>query len=669
MAWNCAAHAQEAREVQLQEVQVQAAKVIDRADGRLILPSEAQKSSSTNGYSLLGKLSLPGIRVDEVMHTVSALGNQGAVQLRINGVLATKEDLLALDPQLIRSVEFIDHPGVRYGTDIASVINIRMQRSDQGYTLGADLTNSLTAWHGDNTVFAKLTHKNSELELAYTSSYRDFRRTRYHEEADYLLADGTHYYITRQDRRTRSCDFGNAVQLKYSLADSSTYVFQATLSGDMSHTPNDYKERQIQDGTADYLSLITNRSKSFTPSLDLYYSRQIGARQSVTVNVVGTHIATDARNANDEGSAYAYRVAGRTWSLISEAVYENRLKPFTLSAGLRHRLKYTRNAYDGSAESLNGMHNASLYLFGEVKGKAGKWSYVAGLGMSSERYRQSSYRYDYRLFRPKGTLAYSISAPLTVRYSIEFYQHLSEIALISDTEIRQNSMEWTVGNPSLRPNGVTKQQLRVAYIKPRLRLLIDAEYRVNSHCNLAHYKLTPANRFLYKHVNQPGDDILYVRDNARYELIPEKLTLSAFGSIYRFFNRGDDYRHYLTSYNAGGSLQAYLGRWTLTAYADNGWKFMEGETWNRQGYACYVTCSYRMGSCTVSLYWQHPFHANPRLNHTEVVNENLKKKIFVTGKDYGNLITLGFSWMLNRGRKAFDVQKKLENKDKQTGIM
>ena len=53
---------------------------------------------SSNGFSLLSKLGLPSIRVDIAMHTITALGNQGTVQVRINGVIASKDDLLSLDP-------------------------------------------------------------------------------------------------------------------------------------------------------------------------------------------------------------------------------------------------------------------------------------------------------------------------------------------------------------------------------------------------------------------------------------------------------------------------------------------------------------------------------------------------------------------------------------------
>ena len=41
-------------------------------------------------------------------------------------------------------------------------------------------------------------------------------------------------------------------------------------------------------------------------------------------------------------------VKGKTASLLSEIIYENRLKPFTLSVGLAYTYKHTMNNYQGS---------------------------------------------------------------------------------------------------------------------------------------------------------------------------------------------------------------------------------------------------------------------------------------------------------------------------------
>lgn len=63
--------------VKLSGVTIEATRVIQKPDGQLIFPSKTQRNSSTNGYSLLAKLSLPRIRINETMHTITALNNNG----------------------------------------------------------------------------------------------------------------------------------------------------------------------------------------------------------------------------------------------------------------------------------------------------------------------------------------------------------------------------------------------------------------------------------------------------------------------------------------------------------------------------------------------------------------------------------------------------------------
>ena len=52
------------KSVTLDEVTVKAAKVINNPDGMAIYPTEAQKKASNNGYSILEKLTLANIRID-----------------------------------------------------------------------------------------------------------------------------------------------------------------------------------------------------------------------------------------------------------------------------------------------------------------------------------------------------------------------------------------------------------------------------------------------------------------------------------------------------------------------------------------------------------------------------------------------------------------------------
>lgn len=73
--------------VTLDEVTVKAAKVVNKADGMIIYPTDAQKQASSNGYSFLEKLTLANLRIDNINHTITAIDNRGGVQLRVNGIV------------------------------------------------------------------------------------------------------------------------------------------------------------------------------------------------------------------------------------------------------------------------------------------------------------------------------------------------------------------------------------------------------------------------------------------------------------------------------------------------------------------------------------------------------------------------------------------------------
>ena len=661
---------EKAKSVEMKEVTVEAARVTKKVDGLLIIPSAAQREASTDGYSLLAKLSLPRLRVDEVMRTVTPLMNDGSVQIRLNGTLASKEDLLSLDPKLVKNIDFIDNPGVRYGEGIGYVIDIRTKRNTTGYVLGADLSNSVTTVNGGNTLYAKYNHKNSELALTFTSLYKDQHGFRSSEVADYTLNNGSHYLVSRNQTDGRSRRFGNQFEIKYSLADSATYVFQASLSTEGSNTPGNYADYTYRDGMREQAFRTIDVASSFSPTLDLYFFHQLGKHQNITANVVGSGIYTDKQGYNGEGGAYAYDVNGRTWSLLSEAIYENKLKPFTFSVGLEHSMSFTNNEYTGNVSALNKVRRGELYIFSQVKGRWKQLGYSAGVGVANKTYSQENYSFDYWTFRPKLTLSYEVLTGLNARYTFETYRRVSSYAMVSDARIRENSREWKVGNPNLQPSRVIKNIFDISYNGSRVSCGANIEYRRDLGSNMSVYERTPADEFLYSQQNVGNIMMIANQNYVRYDVVPERLSVTLFGGVFRFFNVSSLYRHYLTSYNYGGNVEAYLGRWTLTGYADNGWKFVEGEHEGRNGPAVYFGVSYRWSRCSLSLFMQHPFQQHPAIQRGKVLNENLHKEYIYRSRDLGNMITLKFSWKLSRGKSYKEIEKKVQNEGyKQTGIM
>ena len=662
LATMIAVHAQDIKEGEtLQEVTVKGSKVVQRVDGQTIYPTRQQLESSTNGYSLLSKLTLPHLRIDPVMHTITALSNLGNVQVRINGIMASKEDLLALDMKAVQHIDYIDNPGVRYGEGIAYVVNIIVKKPVSGYDIGADLTNTLTAVNGDETVYGKFNYGKSEFGVSYSLGYQNFKGTGYEEQATYELESGEKRSILRQQLDGQNKSLNHNIQLTYSLSDSN-YVFQSKLSASRDIQP--HRSWSKFDSFEDRSS-----SRTSSPALDLYFHRDFKRHQSLTANAVATYIKTDSHAEHNEGGNYAYNVTGKTYSLWTEAVYENRLKPFTLSLGSQYGQKYINNVYSGDANADNAMRSSTLYFFGQLKGRLGKLGYMGGLGVSTRYYRQAEWNDRFLLFRPKLTVAYPLARNLRAKYDFEVSQHVSQIALVSDVSIKQNAMETLVGNPEITPNRVTSHDLRLTYSTPRIMSELQGYWRLNANCNMEKYTRTDGH-FFQTQTNAGNEcSFFFIQSYNRWEAIPEHLSITLYGGIYRFYNFTDNYRHTYTAFNGGASVEAYLGRWTLTAYADNGWNFMEGEHRGQQAPAWYLTASYQLKNITFSLYAQHPFCARPLTNKTEVLSRYIHKDITQHSRDFGNMLTLNITWHLSSGRKYRDIQRTMNHRDTETGIL
>lgn len=240
--------------------------------------------------------------------------------------------------------------------------------------------------------------------------------------------------------------------------------------------------------------------------------------------------------------------------------------------------------------------------------------------------------------------------------------------MISNTKIRTNSMEWTVGNPNIKPNRVMKNSILLGLTLPRVYSELYFEYRNNHNCNMAKYERNDDNSFLYYQKNQPHVNMLLLMGYSQIKIIPQKLIATIDGGVYRFFNRGDDYNHCMTSWLLCGSLQAYLGKWTITAQADTGYKFMEGETWNHSNAMSQFQCSYQFGNCEISLIYKNPLESNPRISNAVLDNINIKTYKSLHSKD-SNAIILSFSWKFNYGSQYHQTEQKITNHDSQTGIL
>lgn len=666
----------------LEEVVVEGAKVVHRPDGLSVYPTAAQKETSKNGYGILSKLALPQITVDEVQHKVMAPPNMGAVLVRINDLPASSNDLLSLDTKLVQSVEFIRNPGVRYGDDAGFVINFIVRRADSGWMLGGGLGQTLTTANGSGNFFAGYNLGKHGWSLSYNGNCQDLKGYRHDEEATYhdgkpaSLSAGpvSHVtHVTRKDIGNRYRTFSHGLTLKYNFVEADKYVFQAVLSGDFMRVPRDEAQRQVVVDGIVHDEVTDSNDRNFSPALDLYFHRKLGDDRFFSVNVVGTYADSRYGYLRVDPAVFAYSTKGKMYDMISEVLFEKVWKPVTWSSGAQYRQCYTANVYEGSIAATSAFRNSDMKAFSRLKGIWGRLNYVVEAGIGRLYYRQADHRFDYWLFRPKLSLGYRLTNGLHAAYELNTLQKPPRPEKMVDTEMRLNEMEIRVGNPGLRPGRRTEHTFTLSCRSPRFYTEIRTLYRINAATNMPHIELREQadgrTNYVFGERNQGDINLLNISGYAQCTIIPEKLTATFSGGMARCFNYGDDYKHHYSAWHWRTTVTARLGKFSLMAYVDNGWRWLEGETKGQNGNACYLSASYRKGNLQVGLYWQHCFESRPLLNRAELLNEYVRKVTTVRNGSYGNMVTLNVSWRLSKGKEAKEVEKTLNNNGGESGVM
>jgi hypothetical protein len=300
-------------------------------------------------------------------------------------------------------------------------------------------------------------------------------------------------------------------------------------------------------------------------------------------------------------------------------------------------------------------------------------SYTAGWGVSYLRYRQGGQGYHYWLCRPELQLSWSPLRQLRLDYDLSVRQEAPRLAYLGDAVVRNNRLEFTVGNPGIHPNRVIEQTLTTSFQLPSFYTSVSTHYR--SHLNTWMQKIERVTAddgntyFFFSRANQRRISMFYVDNYTRCDLLPDKLSLTFWGGLYRCFNYGDDYTHHFSAFNWGAGANAYLGRLSLSAYVDNGWSFLEGEMRNRQAYAYYLTASYRFGNFSLSLYWQHCFQNRVRTNEAELLNRYAHKTQRMYSGDMGNMVSLSLSWRFTKGSERKQSERKAARRNVDTGII
>ena len=672
----------------LKGVTVEAARVVEKVDRQIIFPTKEQVKTASNGYDLLDNLSLPTIIVNRAERKVLSLKG-GDVQIRINDVKASMQDVLALQPDEVTKVEFINVPGLKYGdSNLDAVINYQVRRRYAGYVSGVSTMQGTKAGFNNSDGYFKYNVKKSEFSINYSFSYRSVEERSYESLGTYHLPTGETLHRNYLGYDSPFLYTTNNVQLGYNLSEPDKYTLNVRLNFYNHNSPVRGMNQLYQESGKANQYLQNNRKMlEQIPSLDIYYSLNMPHDQNLALNLVGTYIGTDYQyrmreytfNKSPDESVknapltdYSYDATGRKRSLIGEGTYSKNWKQMALSVGGQYNISHTDNIYVGSSNADTELKYSNLYLFTQLQGQQKWFSYQVGVGATRSSIHQGENGYSKWLFRPQVTLQAKASDRLSFKWSSKITSDIPSLSDLSELRQYSNSFEARDGNSGLKPFTGYNNTLSASWNIPLMSVYLEGNWTYYDKPIAT--SILPEKRedgsylFVSKPENQKSHDYKHLLLTPEVHLIKDHLDLNLMCEYQNVKTKGLDYSHEFNYFSYGAEIRYMTGNWNIGYGAYKVEKSFWGEKTNGGEPTSNLAVTYSYKNWQFGVLGLFVFYPHGCVYKDELFNKYVQQKNKVRLADQGNMLVFAASFNFNHGRRYHTGSRKLNNSDRDNGI-
>ena len=554
----------------LEEVTVEAARVIRKADMDVYHPSESTVDNSANGIQLINRLSIPALYVDEVMGKITAAGSE--VQLRINGRTATVEQVRNLQPESIKRVEWIDNPGLRYN-GASYVLNILVSNPSLGGSLMVNALQMFKDVFGTYNVDLKLNSGRSQWSIGtymkptvINKVHRDYRE---------IFTFPSGQTLTRDES-----PLGGKVKntmgyhsLSYSYIKPDTTIFYAQISS-WNNYDNLSRFRgllSLSDGSRDIHLLNQQGDKGYTPTLSLYLEQHLPHSQTLVMDFSASLFSgnsfTDYQESFPDADYFINDIhtyikdLNQAYAL--EADYIKNWKASRLTAGLNYSANRNRSTYRYLDNAVFHQSQDKLYLFGEYFIRLGKFTLTTGMGAqyNSFVFKETDQGSSSWNMRPQATVTFSPNPLHQFRLNFSSWQTTPSLSETNVVPQQTDGFQWNVGNPNLKTYNRYNLNFRYSFNFWR----INANFNINASTSpkaIAPYLYWEGDKLITSYENSIGKQSLAFSLSPQIVAVPNWLVISGNLEFLNERTRGKGYKLY--NHNWNGNVSAILTHWNFT---------------------------------------------------------------------------------------------------------
>ena len=193
-------------------------------------------------------------------------------------------------PDEIVRVEYHDNPGLRYG-NAEIVIDYIVRRPETGGSFGIDIMQSPHVGWGNYQASMKINHKKSEFSANFWGGPRNFYGVYRDNLEDFNLENGTELHRYEKGVPSHWKMMQQWLNVAYNLQDNNKYQLNISVNYSGNNSPIQRYHGQLINRTdeTDYVDMTDEtNSNRHTPSIDIYYQRNLKKNQVLIFDVVGT---------------------------------------------------------------------------------------------------------------------------------------------------------------------------------------------------------------------------------------------------------------------------------------------------------------------------------------------------------------------------------------------
>ena len=656
----------------LDEVVVQGEKIVQKVDRQLIMPTSAQKKASTNGVSLLQHLQLPGLTINAIEKSITT--NYGeSVQLRINGVEVTQAEVIAIRPEDVIRVEYHEQAGLRYG-GVPAVVDYIVRRRESGGNVSADLTNAVSPLgFGNYQMSGKYHRGKSSFTALMQWSRRDLEWNRENEETFYFPDKTITNRETVASPNNVKYDY-ITTSLNYNYTNGEKSMLNIAFRNNTQDIPHGFTDRNsiLHQEDKEYEVKDRESVKTVIPSLDVYYQMNLKNGQHLYFDVVGTYLGSDNQRTysmTERGQTpveiYS-KTQGDKYSIIGEAIYERPLGGGKFTTGLKHNQATMDNEYDGDEKIKVSMNTAETSFFSEYQSKVGMLNYTLGIGVLRTFYRQGEASQEKYFFRPTLNLSYSLGK-VYLRYNASLSGYAPSLSALSNVEQAMDAYQVRRGNPNLNSVTYFTNRISASYRNKWMNLDLSTRYSYDDK-PIMEETIYEDGKFVRTYDNQRGLHRLMLQASLQLRPFKEYLSINMTPFFNRYISQGNAYTHTHSNWGFRGSIVGMYKQWIFMADMNTSYHDLEGETITKGEAIHSIALGYKKEKWALQGMVMNPF---TRDYHQ--VKENVSRlapnKQLAFSRDLCPMFMLNVSFNLSFGKQKQMATKRIDNSDKDTGIL